>query len=147
MSTISLHGATKRFDKLTAVDSVDLAKRLSRYAGEFGKTLDVLIEVNVGEEEQKAGVAPAESESLARGINGVESLRLIGLMAIPPVAEAGPTRGYFRTLRELRDSIGRSLGSAAFRELSMGMTDDFEVAIEEGSTVIRVGRAIFGERT
>ena len=138
--------AARIFDVIHTVDSIDIAKRLSRFAGEFEKTLDVLIEINVGGEEQKAGVAPAEAESLARAVNDLPSLRLVGLMAIPPVAEAEPTRGYFRTLRELRDAIGRSLGSEAFRELSMGMTDDFEIAIEEGSTMIRLGRAIFGAR-
>src|SRR6185503_821700 len=94
---------------------------------------ELLLQVNIGREPQKSGVDPAEVAALAKRIP------LGGLMAIPPVGSAEEMRPYFRELRALRDECG-------LRELSMGMTDDFEVAIEEGATIIRVGRAIFGNR-
>jgi hypothetical protein len=138
--------AARIFDVIHTIDSADLARRVSRQAAAFDKTIEVLIEVNIGGEEQKSGVAPAEAEPLGAAISELPSLELIGLMTIPPLAEPEATRAYFRSLRELRDSIGPRLGSQRFSELSMGMTDDFEIAIEEGSTMIRLGRAIFGAR-
>jgi pyridoxal phosphate enzyme (YggS family) len=126
--------AVKIFDVIQTVDSLELAQKLSRAAT---VTKEVLIEVNIGREEQKAGVDPAETARLADAIRELPNLDVRGLMAIPPVE--GDARRHFSALRELRDSLGLA-------ELSMGMTEDFEVAIEEGSTMVRVGRAIFGAR-
>jgi pyridoxal phosphate enzyme (YggS family) len=131
--------AVRLFDVIQSVDSLDLAEKLARAADGAGKRQEVLLQVNIGREAQKSGADPDDVDELARRIGGLPSLRLAGVMAIPPAGEPNEMRPYFRQLRALRDGTG-------LRELSMGMTDDFEVAIEEGATVIRVGRAIFGSR-
>ncbi|MEO6323858.1 MAG: YggS family pyridoxal phosphate-dependent enzyme [Thermoanaerobaculia bacterium] len=121
---------------IQTIDSVELAGRLSRAAEGEGKTLDVFLEVNVGGEATKAGVAPHALATLAAGVRALPHLRLRGLMGIPP---PGDTRPHFVALRELAAQEGLT-------ELSMGMSDDFEIAIEEGATLVRVGSAIFGAR-
>jgi pyridoxal phosphate enzyme (YggS family) len=131
--------AVRLFDVVQTVDSAELAGKLARSAEAAGKRQTVLLQVNVGGEEQKSGAAPSAIPEVARAVEALPSLHLAGLMAIPPHHEPEAMRPYFRRLRELRDQLG-------LRELSMGMTDDFEVAIEEGATMIRVGRAIFGNR-
>jgi len=128
--------AVRLFDVIQTIDSVDLAEKVARAASAAGKIQEVLLEVNIGNEPQKSGAAPAEVEALTKQVESLDALRLRGLMAIPPQEEA---RRWFRELRALRDGLGLA-------ELSMGMTDDFETAIEEGATIIRVGRAIFGVR-
>jgi pyridoxal phosphate enzyme (YggS family) len=128
--------AVRLFDVIQTIHSLDLAEKVARAAASAGKVQDVLIEVNIGSEPQKSGAAPGDAGALAAGIRKLEALRQRGIMAIPPQDEA---RRWFRELRALRDDLGVD-------ELSMGMTDDFEAAIEEGATIIRVGRAIFGER-
>lgn len=125
--------AVRLFDVIETVDSVDLAQKIAR-ASETAR--DVLLQVNLGEEAQKSGVSPNDVEAMARQIRGISGVNLIGLMAIPPLGDA---RGHFRRLRALRDQIG-------LEQLSMGMSEDFETAIEEGSTMVRIGRAIFGPR-
>lgn len=127
------------------VDSPALAEKLARES--TGKALEVLIQVNIGGEEQKSGVAPEQALDLARAVRGLQGLRLCGLMTIPPISDESGARRNFRAMRDLRDRIRDQLQDSTFCDLSMGMTDDFEIAIEEGSTMIRVGRAIFGERT
>jgi pyridoxal phosphate enzyme (YggS family) len=136
--------AARLFDVVQTVDSAALAARLGRAAAALGKTLDVLIQVNVGGEDQKSGVEPSAVEELARAVLAVPSLRLRGLMAVPPFLPPEEVRPYFRALRELRDRVRASCENCS--ELSMGMSEDFEVAIEEGSTMIRLGRALFGDR-
>jgi len=131
--------AVRLFDVIQTVDSLDLAQKISRQAGNAGKRQEVLLQVNIGREEQKSGANPSLVPELVRGVGSLPALHLSGLMAIPPAGDAEETRPYFRELRGLRDSVGLA-------ELSMGMTDDFEAAIEEGATIIRVGRAIFGAR-
>lgn len=131
--------AVRLFDVIQTIDSVELAEKVARAAGAEGKTQDVLLQVNIGREEQKSGVGPADVASLAKRVASIPELRLAGLMAIPPLGEAEEMRPYFRELRTMRDDLG-------LEQLSMGMTDDFETAIEEGATIIRVGRAIFGSR-
>jgi hypothetical protein len=131
--------AVRLFEVVETVDSVDLAEKLGRAAESAGKAQDVLLQVNVGDEPQKSGVAPAEVESVARAVRGIGAVRLLGLMALPPVGTPEQTRRYFRELRAMRDQIG-------LEHLSMGMSEDFEIAIEEGSTMLRIGRAIFGAR-
>jgi PLP dependent protein len=132
------------FDVIQTIDSTSLADRVARFAGEASKRIDVLIQVNVGGEAQKSGVDPAELSALAEHVSSLPELRTIGLMTIPPLISSEEVRPLFSRLRELRDQIRERHG--ACRELSMGMSDDFEVAIEEGATMIRVGRAIFGGR-
>jgi pyridoxal phosphate enzyme (YggS family) len=128
--------AVRFFDVIQTVDSIELAERIARLT-ETPK--EILLQVNVGREPQKSGVDPSETAALAKRIAAIPELRLSGLMTIPPAGEAEEMRSYFRELKAMRDDLG-------LRELSMGMTDDFEVAIEEGATIIRVGRAIFGAR-
>jgi len=134
------------FDWIQTVDSERLAQRLSPAASEAGKTLPVLIEVNLGEEETKSGVPEAGVAQLAAITASLPGLALRGLMTIPPYTDHPEgSRPYFRRLRELRDRLQQS-GFPELRELSMGMTHDFPVAIEEGATIVRVGTAIFGPR-
>jgi PLP dependent protein len=128
--------AVRLFDVIQSVDSLELAERVARLAEAAGKRQEILLQVNVGEEEQKSGADVVTVPGLVRSIAALPSLHLAGLMTIPPV---GDSRPHFRALRQMRDDLG-------LRELSMGMTDDFETAIEEGATIIRVGRAIFGAR-
>jgi pyridoxal phosphate enzyme (YggS family) len=146
--------AAKTAELFRAVDSVDslkLAEKLDVAARNIGKKLDVLIEINVGGEAAKNGAAPdsPEFEALLLAAPRFEALVFRGLMTVPPCTEDPEgARLYFRKLRELRDTIAaRKLPAVAMNELSMGMSHDFEVAIEEGSTCVRVGTAIFGERT
>jgi pyridoxal phosphate enzyme (YggS family) len=129
--------AVKLFDVIETVDSVDLAQKIARAAGAIGKRQEILLQVNIGREAQKSGADPDEAESFASAIRAIDGVTLRGLMAIPPADE--DPRPHFRALRELRDRIGAA-------ELSMGMSEDYEIAIEEGSTLVRVGRAIFGAR-
>jgi len=146
--------AAKTAELFRAVDSVDslkLAEKLNAAACKLGKKLDALIEINVGGEEAKSGAAPdsRELEDLLLAAPRLEGLVFRGLMTVPPFTDDPQgARPYFRKLRELRDAIAaRKLPAFAMDELSMGMSHDFEVAIEEGSTCVRVGTAIFGERT
>lgn len=131
---------------IQTVDSTELAHKLDRAAAGEGKQLDVMIQVNVGGEAQKSGIEAGELHGLAASLLRCTSLRLIGLMTVPPAVTGDAVRPYFRQLRALRDELCADERFAAARQLSMGMSDDFEVAIEEGSTMIRLGRAIFGAR-
>lgn len=132
--------AVRLFDVIHSIDSIGLAGKVAAAAEAFGKKQAVLIEVNVGREEQKSGAVPERVPDLVEEIRRLASLELIGLMAIPPQGEPEQTRRWFRDLKRMTESCGLS-------QLSMGMTDDFEVAIEEGATIVRVGRAIFGTRS
>jgi pyridoxal phosphate enzyme (YggS family) len=120
-----------------AVDRLELARELGKRWAALGKTVRVLLEVNTGGEASKGGCAPADAEALAAAVRGVAGVELAGLMVIPPPDE--DPRPHFRALRALRDRLGLA-------ELSMGMSGDWEAAIEEGSTMVRVGTAIFGAR-
>jgi PLP dependent protein len=139
------------FCSVDSVDSLKLAEKLSAAAKKMGKKLDVLIEINIGGEAAKSGTAPnsKELEELLIAAPRLDALVFRGLMTVPPFTnDPGGSRPYFRRLRELRDTIAaRKLPAIAMDQLSMGMSHDFEVAIEEGSTCVRVGTAIFGERT
>ncbi len=142
--------AVELFSAVDSVDSVRLAEKLNAAAQSEGKVLPVLIEVNVGGEEAKSGVAPAseELERLLASAPNWANLKVRGLMTIPPFTEDPEgARPYFRKLREIRNQIAaRRLNGVSMDILSMGMSHDFEVAIEEASTCVRVGTAIFGER-
>lgn len=129
-----------------SVDTVKLAGRLSRAVPQ-GETLPVLLEVNVSGEESKSGFAPAGLPPALEEIGSLPGLQVEGLMTMAPIVEDPElTRPVFRDLRHLRDQLARQYPGMPWKHLSMGMTDDFEVAIEEGATLVRVGRAIFGER-
>lgn len=142
--------AAELFVAVDSVDSLKLAERLNSAAETLGKTLDALIEINVGGEEAKSGIAPGarELDEILEHASEWKNLRVRGLMTVPPFTEDPEgARPYFRQLRELRDAIARkNLPGVSMDQLSMGMSHDFEVAIEEGSTCVRVGTAIFGER-
>jgi pyridoxal phosphate enzyme (YggS family) len=132
--------AVRLFDWIHSVDRLELARELDRRARALGRTVDALVEVNVGEEPQKSGLHPHEIKPLLEAVAGCEGIRIRGLMAIPPAAaDPEQTRPHFRRLRELREAVG-------LEHLSMGMSADFEVAVEEGATMVRVGTAIFGPR-
>ena len=143
--------AAELFSAVDSVDSLRLAQKLNAVAGQLGKKLDVLIEINVGGEAAKSGMPP-QSPELQEVLNAAPhliSLQFRGLMTIPPYTEDPQAAcGYFRSLRELRDEIAaRKFPAVSMDILSMGMSHDFEVAIEEGSTCVRIGTAIFGQRT
>jgi pyridoxal phosphate enzyme (YggS family) len=142
--------AAELFAAVDSVDSVKLAERLDASAHSSGKRVSVLIEINVGGETAKTGIAPdsRELEELLLASARLEALEFRGLMTVPPFTDdPEEARPYFRKLRELRDAIAaRKLPAIPMNVLSMGMSHDFEVAIEEGSTCVRVGTAIFGER-
>ncbi len=135
------------FDSVQSVDSLHLAQALNRHAAEQGKLLPVLLQVNVSGEASKEGMTPAEAPALARQIAALPALEVLGMMTIAPlVANAEKARPVFRALRELRDQLQNEVPHCSWEELSMGMTDDYRIAIEEGATIVRIGRAIFGER-
>lgn len=142
--------AAELFRAVDSVDSLKLAEKLDAAARQLGKKLDVLIEINVGGEAAKAGVAPdsAGFDEILVAAPRLEALSFRGLMTVPPFTDnPQDVRPYLRKLRELRDATAkRKLPAIDMDHLSMGMSHDFEVAIEEGSTCVRVGTAIFGER-
>jgi pyridoxal phosphate enzyme (YggS family) len=136
------------FDWIHSVDRLDLARELDKRAGGHNRLLNVLIEVNVSGEASKNGAQPSGVPELVRQISTLPNLAVRGLMTMPPYSDNPEnSRPYFQALRRLRDEINAAaVPNVRMDELSMGMTDDFEVAIEEGATIIRVGRAIFGQR-
>lgn len=144
----------REFDLIHSVDRLSLAQAINKAAREIGKTQKVLLQVNIGGEATKAGCAPSELKELAHYCRNLEHLRVCGLMCLPPYDDdPEKTRPYFRQLRDLRDELqaqnsffDKGLNREFSGELSMGMSDDFEVAIEEGATIIRLGTVLFGRR-
>jgi hypothetical protein len=136
------------FDWIHSVDRLELARELDKRAGQNNRKLNALIEVNVSGEASKNGAVPQQVLELVRQISILPNLSVRGLMTMPPYSDDPEnSRPYFIALRRLRDEIvSAAVPGISMTELSMGMTDDFEVAIEEGATIIRVGRAIFGDR-
>jgi len=139
--------AVKLFDCVHSVDRLELAQELDKRAGQINRKLNVLIEVNSGEE-SKSGIEKTQALELVRQVAHLPNLTLRGLMTMAPYSDNPEnSRPYFKALRDLREDIDRAgIAGISMEELSMGMTDDFEVAIEEGATIIRIGRAIFGKR-
>jgi pyridoxal phosphate enzyme (YggS family) len=141
--------AVKLFDVIHSLDSLELARRLDRLCVEEEvSSISVLIQVDLGLEKSKSGVVETDVKELASELRSCERLKLTGLMTLPPYFDnAEDTRPFFSKLRELRDDLADDgLFANGLGDLSMGMTHDFEIAIEEGATMVRIGTAIFGER-
>lgn len=141
--------AVETFDVIHTIDSSQLAERLDRIAGELGLMRAVLIQVDLAGEPTKSGADESELPAIVEALNSARHLELYGLMTLPPFFDSPEqTRPYFRRLREILEGLNRARRpEQKLTELSMGMTNDFEVAIEEGATMVRVGTAIFGKRT
>ena len=138
--------AVNLFDVVESLDSKELADELEKRLSKVGKRMRVFIEVKLSPEETKHGCSPEEALELAKYVLSLEHLKLEGLMTVPPYFEdLELVRPYFRKLREIRDNLEDALG-INLPHLSMGMSHDFEVAVEEGATIVRIGTAIFGER-
>ena len=136
------------FDLIHSVDSVKLARELDKQAAKIAKRQDILIQVNISGEVTKWGAAGDEAEALIQQIAALENLRILGLMTMPPYFDApDKARPYFAALRRLAERVNdKGMAGVTMSELSMGMTGDFEAAIEEGATLVRIGTAIFGAR-
>ena len=140
LQTNKVRDALELFELIHSLDRLELAREIERRAGDPGRVVDTLLEVNVAEEPSKSGFAPDAVGAALAAISGMTHVRVRGLMAIPPIVErAEDSRPWFQALRRLAERHG-------LKELSMGMSADFEVAIEEGATMVRVGTAIFGAR-
>jgi PLP dependent protein len=138
--------AVQSFDRVQSLDGVEIARAVARHAAAAGRTLRALIEVNVGGESSKFGVAPEGLENLLEQAIALDGIAIDGLMTVAPQTErAEDARPHFARLRALRDRAARALG-VALPELSMGMSADYAVAVEEGATIVRVGTALFGAR-
>jgi PLP dependent protein len=146
LQTNKVKAALQCFQSVESLDRERLVERLERFLAAEGRTLPVLLEINLGGESAKSGARPEEAEALARAAVSSAHLDVRGLMAIPPFTEdPEAARPWFRRLRELRDRLSDHLGRP-LPELSMGMSHDFTVAVEEGSTEVRIGTALFGPR-
>jgi pyridoxal phosphate enzyme (YggS family) len=145
LQTNKVKDAVKIFGLIQSVDSLHLAREIDRQAAKINKIQDILIEVKTSPEATKFGLKPDEAVEVMKEIAELKNISIKGLMTIAPIVDnPGKTRPYFRLLRELRDKINElRTPNSELQTLSMGMTDDFEVAIEEGSNMVRVGRAIF----
>lgn len=137
-----------KVDMIHSVESLKLAEEIEKRAAQKGVVMDILIEVNMADEESKFGVKPEDTEALLREISKMEHIRVRGLMTVAPFVEnQEENREVFRQMRELLvDMNGKKIDNIKMDTLSMGMTGDYEVAIEEGATIVRVGTGIFGER-
>jgi hypothetical protein len=140
--------AVKLFDLIHSVDSLKLAREIDKQASKIDKVQPILVQVNIAEEATKSGITEDETPDLVREISRLENVALKGLMTMPPYFNAPEkVRPFFKALRQLRDRIqATAIPGVSLDELSMGMTGDFESAIEEGATLVRIGTAIFGER-
>lgn len=142
-----IRDAVSVFDCIHSVDSLALAREIDKKCAHVGKIMPVFFEVNVSGEETKFGLSPDETPGVMRRVSALEHIRIEGLMTMAPlVSDPEEVRPYFRGLARLAESVaGEAIPNVSMKQLSMGMTNDFEVAIEEGSTAVRVGTAIFGE--
>ncbi len=137
-----------KVEMIHSVDRLALAQEINKQWAKIGKLVDILIQVNVGDESRKAGCSPNELVQLAKDISKLENIRVKGLMCLPPFSDdPEEVRPWFRQLRQLKDELAAyNLPKIEMAELSMGMSGDFEAAVEEGATLVRVGTAIFGDR-
>ncbi len=140
--------AVRLFDLIHTVDTMKLARELDKHAKKIDKIQNILIQVNIGEEILKSGVNEKDAENLIKEISPLRNLSIKGLMAIPPYSDdPEKTRPYFKALFDLKALINKkAIPNVSINELSMGMTNDYTIAVEEGSTLVRVGTAIFGKR-
>jgi pyridoxal phosphate enzyme (YggS family) len=140
--------ALETFDLIQSLDSVALAMELDKAGRKSGRTLRAFIDVNLGDEPSKSGIARDEVAELVRRVSELSHLRVEGLMVVPPFKEnPDETRPYFRALKKLQIELqGLKIPNASFNELSMGMTHDYPIAVEEGATIVRIGTALFGAR-
>jgi PLP dependent protein len=130
------------FDVIQSVDSLELAQELDSQAGEIGKVQKIMVQVNIGDEDQKSGVGYDEAEALVKSIKAMKNLSVTGIMCIPPFSvEQEMVRPYFRKMKELFDRVKDD----KIRYLSMGMSNDYKVSIQEGSNMVRLGTILFGE--
>jgi pyridoxal phosphate enzyme (YggS family) len=141
--------AVETFDIIQSLDSIALARELDKAGTNQKKTVRVLVEVNVAREQSKSGIADEQVEDFLRAAGQLSSLKIEGLMAVPPFCESPEeVRPYFQKLRNLQERLrDRRLANVDLKELSMGMTHDYAVAVEEGATIVRIGTALFGPRT
>ena len=141
--------AVRLFDLIHSVDSLKLARELDKQAAKVDKIQDILVQVNISGEDSKSGISADDTIDLLSAISHMKNLSVKGLMTMPPYFyQPEKVRPFFGALRRLRDQIKkRGIPNISMQELSMGMTGDFEVAIQEGATLVRIGTAIFGERT
>jgi len=140
--------AVKIFDMLETVDSVEIAKEIDKRCAQIGKIMPVLIEINSGREKQKSGVLPENTEQLAREISAFPNIRVMGLMTMGPRSgNPADSRPYFVETKKLFEKIKKlNLPNTEMRYLSMGMTNSYKIALEEGANIVRIGSKIFGER-
>jgi len=139
--------ALQIFDVIETVDRVDIAKEIDKRVKQIGKVAFVMIEINSAKEPQKSGVMPEKALELAEEIQALENLRLIGVMTMGPLVEnPEDIRPYFRLTKGIFDELRYIYGDEQIRYLSMGMTDTWKIAIEEGANIVRIGRGIFGPR-
>ncbi len=140
--------AVKLFDLIHSVDNIGLAREIDKQAAKINKVQDILIEVSIAGEAAKAGVAVSETTALVRAASQLKNISIKGLMTVPPLLDnPEAVRPYFKKLREIAANIAQeNIPGGSMQELSMGMSGDFEVGIEEGATMVRVGSAIFGAR-
>lgn len=139
--------AVRLFDLIHSVDTLKLASDLNKQAVKIKKIQDILVQVNISEEATKSGVSIQDTQQLLEDLSDLDHLAVKGLMTMPPFFnDPEKVRPFFAALRELRNRLGQRLPHVTLNELSMGMTGDFEVAIAEGATLVRIGTAIFGER-
>ena len=141
--------AVRLFDMVQTVDSVDIAKEIDKRCAQIGKVMPVLVEINSGREKQKSGVLPEDAENLIRAISSLPNIKVMGLMTMGPrFGDPEDSRPYFVTTRKIFDQIkALQLPNVEMRYLSMGMTNSYQVALEEGANMVRIGTKIFGERT
>ena len=141
--------AVKMFDMIETVDSVEIAREIDKWCEQISKVMPVLVEINSGEEEQKSGVLPSDAEQLIREISGLKNIMVMGLMTMGPrFGNPEDSRPYFIKTREIFDRIKKlGLANVEMKYLSMGMTNSYKVAIEEGANIVRIGTKLFGERS
>ena len=140
--------AVRIFDKIETVDSIEIAKEIDKRCSQIGKVMPVLVEINSGREKQKSGVLPEDAEQLVREISGLQNIKVTGLMTMGPrFGNPEDSRPYFVETRKIYEKIKKlDLPNVEMRYLSMGMTNSYQIAIEEGANIVRIGTKIFGER-
>jgi pyridoxal phosphate enzyme (YggS family) len=152
IGTLRKHNVRKKvleiFDMIESIDSLEIAREIDRKCAQIGRMMPILIEVNSGREHQKSGVVPEDVEGLAREISGLKNIKVMGLMTMGPrFGNPEDSRPYFAETRRIFEKIkGLELPNVEMRYLSMGMTNSYKVAMEEGANIIRIGTRIFGER-